>query len=376
MSPGLTRARAAEELSLSSGAATELVDRLDSAHLLGARPAAPTGRGRPTSVLTAHPAGPLVLVVDLRAAGWSMALGDVAGGVEQVAAGSYSEPELARVLPGLARRVRSIVGSHDGRVRAVVAAVAGTVSGFELQQFSTRGWGVTDLGVLVSGLSARSGEAQVALLVANDATLAGLAEARAGVARAHTSALHLLIAVGIGGVLVDGGRPLTGATGASGEYGHVPFGDRELRCPCGAYGCWDLAVDGRALARHLGDPEPTDPLFYALEVLARPRTPDLDRAVHAVVDAFASGIGALVTLHDPDVVTLGGLATSLRDAAPDAFATAYRRGLMAYRSAEPPPVLDSVFGAEGPLRGALVLGFDELTAPDALAAWAREHDPV
>lgn len=118
------------------------------------------------------------------------------------------------------------------------------------------GWGRVDL----TGLTAGTG---LPLLVGNDATLAGVAEARTGAAAGHATALHLLVDVGIGGALIVDGRPVAGEGGSGGEYGHMPFGDRSLRCPCGARGCWDLEVDGRALARRLGEPSPADPRAYA-----------------------------------------------------------------------------------------------------------------
>ena len=139
-------------------------------------------------------------------------------------------------------------------------SVAGTVSDARLVQFTTRGWTDVDLSVLTADLPA---DADVPLLLGNDATLAGLAEARTGAARGAGTALHLLVAVGLGGTLVVNGEPVTGAHGAAGEYGHVPFGDRRMACPCGARGCWDLSIDGRALARHLAEPPPDDPVAYA-----------------------------------------------------------------------------------------------------------------
>ena len=131
-------------------------------------------------------------------------------------------------------------------------------------------------------------------------------------------------------------RPLGGAGGTAGEYGHVPFGDRGLACPCGARGCWDLEVDGRALARHLGDPPPADPRSYARHVLDRAaRDPTARRAAAAVAVALAAGIAGLVNAHDADVVTLGGLAGPLRAAACTEFDAAYTAGLMTLQRADP-----------------------------------------
>jgi len=205
------------------------------------------------------------------------------------------------------------------------------------------------------------------LLLGNDATLAGVAEARTGAAVGAATALHLMVGVGIGGTVTVDGHPLTGSHGAAGEYGHQPYGDRNVLCPCGARGCWDLEVDGRALARHLGLAQPADPAELALSMLddaaARP-------AVERVSGALGAGTGALVNAHDPAVVTLGGLAAPIRKAAPEAFERAYLDGLMAVHRGQPPAVVDAVHGSDGPLRGAAILGLDHITSEAALAAWA------
>ncbi|CAL9369355.1 D-allose kinase [Nocardiopsis dassonvillei] len=367
--PGITRTEACGRLALASGAAAELVERLRGARLLAEHRAGRGGRGRPTTVLGAHPRGPLAAVVDLRAAGWRVLLGDLGGAVTEVAAGSYGDRDPSGFLPEVAGAVASAVRGEPGRVRAVVAAVAGAVSGTRLLQFSTRGWHGAGLGVLADGSGAP-------LLVGNDATLGGIAEARGGAARGARVALHLLVAVGVGGALLVDGRPVTGARGAGGEYGHLPFGDPELACPCGAGGCWDLMVDGRALARHRGDPAPEDPFAHGREVVGRVlagTATDTDRrAVERTARALGAGLAGLVNLHDPEVVTVAGLAPELRAAAPDVFADAYRSGLMALHRADPPPVADAVHGTGGPVRGALALGFDEITGPAALARWEAE----
>jgi predicted NBD/HSP70 family sugar kinase len=213
------------------------------------------------------------------------------------------------------------------------------------------------------------------LLLGNDATLAGLAEARTGAARSAATALHLIVAQGIGGTLVVNGEPVTGLHGAAGEYGHMPFADPELVCPCGARGCWDLTVDGRALARHRGDPQPADAVGYVHELTRARRDPPTQRAFDAVSTSLGRGIGALVNLHDPEVITLGGVAAVLRAASPGAFDDAYRDGLMAYRKQSAPPVRDGVHGEEGPLRGAVAMGLDHATSAAGLAEWV-DRQPV
>ncbi|MEU8614015.1 XylR family transcriptional regulator, partial [Actinoplanes sp. NPDC048791] len=77
-----------------------------------------------------------------------------------------------------------------------------------------------------------------------------------------------------------------------------------------------------------------------------------------------------VNVHDPDMVTLGGLAAPLRAAAPDVFDTAYTDGLMAFHRGQPPPVVDAVHGDDGALHGAAILALDHVTSETALAEWS------
>ncbi|MET0699312.1 MAG: ROK family protein, partial [Mycobacterium sp.] len=354
--PGITRAAAAQKLGIGSGGAADLVARLRRVQLLDETPAPAAGRGRPTTVLGAHPDGPLVLAAELRARDWRLALADVDGRPRVVAQATHTGKAPKRLLAELADAIEAVHSLQPGRIRAVSVSAAGTVSDARLVQFTTRGWGDVDLSVLTAQLP------DVPLLLGNDATLAGLAEARTGAARGAGTALHLIVAVGLGGTLVVSGEPVTGATGAAGEYGHVPFGDRSQVCPCGARGCWDLSIDGRALAHHLGDPPPTDSVRYAYDVLAGPHDDRARRAFESVAAALGAGIGGLVNLHDPDVVTLGGLAVPLRATAPQAFDEAYRDGLMSFRKSSAPPVRDGVHGDDGPLHGAAARALDLVTA--------------
>ena len=367
--PGITRAAAAQRLGIGTGGATELVARMRQALLLDETPAPAQGRGRPSTVLGPHAEGPLVLAADLRATDWRLALAGIDGVPQVVTQAEYRAEQLEPVLGQLADAIGRIYRRNSRRVRAIAVAVAGTVSDARLVQFTSRGWNDVDLSVLAAKIPART---NIPLLLGNDATLAGLAEARSGAARFAATALYLIVAQGIGGTLVVGGEPLDGAHGAAGEYGHIPFGDPKLLCPCGARGCWDLTVDGRALAMHRGDEPPDDPVEYAHRLLNAPkRDAATRRAFEAVAASLGRGVGALVNIHDPEVVTLGGLAALLKATAPGVFDDAYRDGLMAFRKGSPPPVRDAEHGEDGPLRGAVTMALDHITSTAGLADWVE-----
>jgi predicted NBD/HSP70 family sugar kinase len=362
--PGITRAALARELELTSGFATELVARMRRARLLDETPAPISGRGRPTTSLRPHPDGPLVLAIELRQDGWRDAIVSVDGELHDARLHRHRDREPSTALMAMRRAVDQARDRYGHRLRAVALAVAGIVRDEHLVQASTLGWGPLDLTTLTR-------PAGLPLLVGNDATLAGVAEARTGAAACAHSALHLIVTTGIGGVLTVDGHPVDGAHGAAGEYGHLPLGDRRLRCPCGARGCWDLEVDGRAIARHLGEPAPADPRAYALRVLevADTSSPARD-ALAAVAQALAAGIAGLVNACDPDLVTLGGLGAPIRRAAGTAFDQTYTDGLMTFRRSQPPPIIDATHGDDGPLHGAAIVGLDHITSGAALAEWS------
>jgi len=365
--PGITRAAAAQRVGIGSGGAAELVARMRQARLLDETPAPAQGRGRPTTELGPHADGPLVLAADLRATDWRLALAGIDGVPRVVAQAEYVDADLGAVLTQLADAIGGVYRRKSKRLRAIAVSAAGPISGAKLGQFTPRGWRDVDLSAMTAKVPDRAG---VQLLLGNDATLAGLAEARTGAARSAATALYLMVAEGIGGALVVNGEPLSGAHGAAGEYGHVPFGDPALECPCGARGCWDLTVDGRALARHRGDEPPGDAVAYVHELISLPKRDKLTRqAFDAVAASLGRGTGAYVNVHDPDVVTLGGVAALLRAEAPDAFDRAYRDGLMAFRKGSPPPVRAAEHGEDGPLHGAVAMALDRITAPAGLADW-------
>ncbi|URM98844.1 ROK family protein [Actinomadura madurae] len=361
--PSATRADAARALGLSSGSATEITGRLKASRLVDESTSTRTGgRGRPSPALTAHPDGPLVCVADISHERWRVACVELGGRVITEEAGRHAGS--LTVLGTLGDQVSALHARFGRRLRAVSACVAGTVSGTTVVQASGMGWRDVALEPLEL--------AGVPLLVGNDASLAGLAEARRGAGTGARVVLHLTVEVGVGGILVVDGRPVDGATGAGGEFGHMPFGDPARECPCGARGCWDLEVDGRAMARTLGRPAPRDPRTAAEQIIAAAAADPKSRtAVAAAAHALGRGIGALVNGLDPDVVTLSGLATDLAGTAPVALETGYNAALMRYRRATPPPVRPTALGALGPVTGAADAAFDNILTEDGLAAWSN-----
>ncbi|MEU9820604.1 ROK family transcriptional regulator [Pseudonocardia alni] len=364
--PGLTRVELARRLRLASGSATEIAARLRDLGWVTEERAPCGGRGRPTTTLTPNPDGPGVVAVDVRFEGWRAGFAGLDGTPAAVRSGRHRRRDPDSVAAELDGVVAELVAAAAGPVVAVGIGIAATVVDEHIAEVGGgQGWSPLDVRRIGAGLG-------LPVLVGNDANLAGVAEVRDGAAAGARTALFVTVEVGIGGALLLDGRAQTGARGAAGELGHLPFGDPGTDCVCGARGCWTTGVDGRALAVMLGEPQPDAPYTYTRAVLDRAAAgePGPSAAVTSASASLARGIAGLVNAHDPEVVVLAGLGPALRAAAPEAFAVAYDAGLMAFRRAVAPPVHDDAHGEDGVLRGAAAIALDHAVSAPGLAARA------
>jgi predicted NBD/HSP70 family sugar kinase len=375
----LTRAELTRQLSLARGTATVLVRDLVGRQLIEELPSpadAPADvrvqrtRGRPTGVPSAHPHGPVALAVDLRDDSFTLASFELTGRGTVLDRQERGTGSGTAMLADVAARLRIRRRQFGDRVIGIGVAVPSPLSGGTMVQPTLSDWQDVDVAAFLGVLMAEAAGATGPVLAGNDATLAGLAEARRGVLRGVSVALHLHVATGIGGVLLTGGQPVTGAHGSAGEFGHMPLSGGSDPCRCGSTGCWELDAGARGLLRAAGRGEQGDRLVQATRVIAAAaENPGCARALTQVAAALGRGIGALVNAQDPEVVGLSGLAAEVYQAAPDVVRSAYLAALMRFRRPRPPALLPSTLGDLGTLTGASELVFDAFLTPRGLGAW-------
>jgi predicted NBD/HSP70 family sugar kinase len=370
----LTRAELTRRLSLARGTATVLVRDLAGRQLIEELPSpadAPAGikvprtRGRPTGVPSAHPQGPVALAVDLRDDSFAMAAFELTGRCTVLDRHERETGSGTGMLADVAARLNIRRRQFGDRVVGIGVAVPSPVSAGQMVQPTLPDWQDVDVAAVLGG----SGDEDL-VLAGNDATLAGLAEARRGVLRGVSVALHLHAATGIGGVLLAGGLPVTGAHGAAGEFGHMPLTGGSEPCRCGSVGCWELDAGARGLLRAVDQPEVGDRMVRAEQVIAAAgKDASCARALTRAAEALGRGIGALVNAQDPEAVGLSGLAAEVYEAAPAAVLAGYLATLMRFRRPEPPALLPSTLGDLGALTGASELVFDAFLTPRGLGGW-------
>ena len=375
----LTRAQLTRQLGLARGTATVLVRDLAGRQLIEelSSPAdAPAGlkvprtRGRPTGVPSAHPRGPVALAVDLRDDSFTVAVFELTGRGVVLDRQEREAVSGTGMLADVAARLKIRRHEYGDRVVGIGVAVPSPVSAGQMVQPTLPDWQDVDVADILGG--ADKGYPGP-VLAGNDATLAGLAEARRGVLRGVSVALHLHVATGIGGVLLAGGLPVTGAHGSAGEFGHMPLTGGSEPCRCGSTGCWELDAGARGLLRAVGQPEEGDRMVRAEQIIAAaPTDPSCGQALVRAAGALGRGIGALVNAQDPEAVGLSGLAAEVYEAAPDAVQAGYLSTLMRFRRPEPPALLPSTLGDLGALTGASELVFDAFLTARGLGAWPEE----
>ncbi|MFD0556570.1 ROK family protein [Stackebrandtia endophytica] len=362
----LTRAQLTEQLGMARGTASVLVAELAEAKLVTENPTEQLGRGRPSQVPGPHPAGPIALTVALREDGWELAAAEVGGATTSL--GDFEHDGVPQaIFTDIATELERCRDRYGSRLIGVGISVAGPVRQGRLVHVSEPTWQLLDVNRWL-----RPGDLPVHL--ANDATLAALAEARRGRLRGTDVALHLHVDFGVGGCLVHDGRPITGAHGIAGEFGHMRLTGGDEPCSCGATGCWGQQVgvmpllrgygvgggyrDGRSRARQLLESAATGDA-RAREVLERNAR------------ALGSGIGGLVNAHDPRIVTLSGMGTALLTNAADSLRESYLAALMRYHRTQPPELVAADLGPRGPLLGAAELVYDAFLTPEGIEGFSR-----
>lgn len=173
---------------------------------------------------------------------------------------------------------------------------------------SLAGWAGTDVPRRLQSLLG------LPVRVINDVHAHALAESRIGAGAGADRLLLLALGTGIGGAIVDHGRPVRGRTGAAGHFGHVPVEQAAgLPCPCGSSGHLEAVASGPAILERYRtrlSVNDTDPQAVTDTREVFRRAADGDRVAKDCTQEAAAAIGAalggLINSYDPDLVVLNG----------------------------------------------------------------------
>jgi len=150
----------------------------------------------------------------------------------------------------------------------------------------------------------------------NDANVAALAEARAGVGEGCESLALLTLGTGIGGGIILNGRVHHGASFSAGEIGHVVVLPDGPVCGCGKQGCLEAISATKGMIRFaqegldngqtssLSDIDPLTP--KAICDAAAEGDPLAQATVDHVTRFIGIAVANLVNVLSPEVIAIGG----------------------------------------------------------------------
>jgi len=312
----LTRTRIGKLTGLSKPTASQLLARLEAAGLVLMTG---TSEGRPgpgAQLYAVNPAAAHVAGLDVTPERILAAVADITGRTvgeyELPTPGRRSQPVVRRVTDALAGAVKA-AGLSASDVRRVVIGTPGAFDpGTGRLRYASHlpGWHSPAL------LDELAAALPMPVEYENDVNLAALAEQRLGAAKGHQDFVLLWNEDGLGAALVLGGRLHRGWTGGAGEVGFLPVPGARLvrhvsRAGSGGYQELAGAQTIPRLARELGiEDVPTGPYAeVAAALVARSAdsvTGPHRRLLKTYATRLATGLAALVSMLDPEVVVLSG----------------------------------------------------------------------
>jgi|AGTN01.2.fsa_nt_gi Transcriptional regulator/sugar kinase len=161
----------------------------------------------------------------------------------------------------------------------------------------------------------------IPVTIDNDATAAALYEYRLGALAGCSVGVLLTLGTGVGGGIIIGGKPFSGAHGLGSELGHLAVVPHGLQCTCGNKGCLEVYGSAGAfvrLGRRCVIERPESMLHHVTGGDYMKVTPQLifetakggDYVAEAIIDEYVSylamGVCTIENFIDPDVIAFGG----------------------------------------------------------------------
>ncbi|UCD53243.1 MAG: ROK family transcriptional regulator [Phycisphaerales bacterium] len=278
--------------------------------------------GRPPVLIRFNGEQNLVIGVDLGTTHIYAVLSDLNG---KIRSEMRIPTDVQTGAEGVLRRVENTIGrlvedsSVDARrILGVGMAVAGLIDrDRKIVTFSPDfGWKDVDVrGALKNGCN-------MPIIFDNVTRVMALGELWYGVGKRFRDFVCINVGYGIGSGIIIDGKPLHGAEGFAGEFGHFPLDkDSSVRCKCGNYGCLEALASGRAIgaaaqnalatgrASILRDMCHNDLTTVDAEMVAaaaQQEDPVASEVFGRAMEYLGTGIAGLINLLNPQAVVIGG----------------------------------------------------------------------
>lgn len=152
----------------------------------------------------------------------------------------------------------------------------------------------------------------------NDANAAALGEMFRGGGQGFKNLILVTFGTGIGGGIIIDGKIYSGATGAAGEIGHIPFMEGETeKCSCGKCGCLEQYISASAIGRittKILEERTEDSALRKYQTVTAKEVYDEAKngdpialgIVKLTGDRIGRAFGMLASMFNPEAIVIGG----------------------------------------------------------------------
>ncbi len=221
-----------------------------------------------------------------------------------------------QILPDIAASIQSYLTEKQISREQVIGIGIGVPGPVSDQGVVNRcvnlGWGVFNIQEELSALTG------LPVKAGNDANVAALGEAWKGGGSGCDNMIMATLGTGVGGGIIIGGKPVSGAHGAGGEIGHLVLNVKETEaCGCGKYGCAEQYCSAtgvvRVAKRYLQETDKESclrsiPNLTCKDVFDAGKSGDEAalEILERVYDYLGRFLANVCCVADPEIVVLGG----------------------------------------------------------------------
>jgi glucokinase len=153
---------------------------------------------------------------------------------------------------------------------------------------------------------------KVPVKIENDGNCMAVAEFLFGYGKGKNNIVSITIGTGIGGgIIID--KKLYIGQGNAGEIGHLTLIKEGKKCNCGNTGCWEEYASGRAIMRYAKEEGLKAGSPREIEEMARKGNKKAIEIYRKVGEFLGVGIGDIVKIVDPEIITLLGSIAHAHD---------------------------------------------------------------
>jgi len=376
----ISRAQLARQSGLSAPTVSTIVGRLIERGILVEVAIAPANGGRPPVLLDINSSGGYVVGIKLRGDGLTTVVCDLDAHVVATSESTVSlvnDPAAAlQAIETATREVLRRAGVPRSKVLGVGIGLSGVIdSQAGICRFShLLQWRDVELAKPLRR------NLRLPVWIDHDMNALAIAEKWAGDALSYRDFVTLSVGRGIGlGIVIDR-APYRGATGSSGELGHMIVEPGGPRCECGRFGCLEALVGEDALRRRISERHGREITREELIELAGSEDEVTIEVLEAAGRKLGLAVANMVTLLNPEALIICGEGTDLGAAYLDPVITAVREQTFADQGRQVVVKIQR-WGDDAWAVGAATLVLREsfsLPAPDEAgsAIWHRPETPL